>query len=67
MKQNKIYALYDEKDNILGSYTREELKKLLNKNKNAFDCMLSRIKKGTVNQVHCGDKLYKVYIYNADE
>ena len=62
-----IYALYDEKDRPLGSFTREELEKMLNTSKKSFICIMSRLNTGNRQSIYYEGKRYKVFIYKERE
>ena len=62
-----IYALYDENDRPLGTFTREELEKLLNTSKRSFICILSRINTGNRKHIILNNKRYKVFVYKERE
>lgn len=63
-----IFALYDEEDNVLGSYTREELKELLKSKSNAsFRCIISRLLSGKHKKINYDGKSYTVYIYKGGD
>ena len=59
----EIYALYDDNDYILGCYSRDELKVLLNTTQESFNSIIYRLKKGIHNHVKYKGKQYKVYIF----
>lgn len=65
--KSKIYALYDDEDRILGVYTRDELKELLNMNENTFVCTIWRIKKGQRDGIYYKGEKYRVFIYKEEE
>ena len=64
---SKIYALYDDNDQILGTYTRNELKELLKMNEKTFVCEMWRIKKGKRDGVYYKGQHYKVFVYEEEE
>ena len=64
---NKIYALYNDNDKILGTYTRNELKELLKMNQNTFVGEMWRIKKGKRDGVYYKGQHYKVFVYEEEE
>ena len=64
--KNRIYALYDDNDYILGVYNRQELKKLLGTTSRNFDCIISRINRGLTNRIKYQGQKYKVYIFRGE-
>lgn len=62
----EIYALYDDNDYVLGCYSRDELKTLLNTTQKSFDCIICRLKKGIHNHIYYKGERYKVYIYEEE-
>lgn len=64
---SKIYALYNDNDRILGVYTRNELKELLNMKEKAFVCEMWRIKKGKRDGIYYKGQHYRVFIYEEEE
>jgi len=59
----RYYALYDENDRPLGSFTREELEKKYNTSKKSFTCIISRINVGKRDYIILDGKRYRVYKY----
>lgn len=58
-----IFALYDENDRPLGSFTRDELEQLLNTNKRSFYCIISRLLKKQRNGIYYKGTKYHVFVY----
>lgn len=57
------YALYDDNDRPLGTFTREQLEKLLKTSRKSFICIMSRLHTGNRHSIYYDGKRYKVFIY----
>ena len=61
------YALYDDKERPLGTFTREQLEKLLHTSRKSFICIMSRLNTGNRQSIYYEGKRYRVYIYKERE
>lgn len=62
-----IYALYDDEDNVLGTFNQLELEQLLNTTKDSFRCIISRLKNGKHKRINYKGKSYMVYMYKESD
>lgn len=64
---NKIFALYDEKDRPLGCFDRKQLSKLLNLDGARLNNVMCRIRKKRTEGVYYKGQCYRVYVYEEDK
>ena len=62
--KDKMYALYDGDDVILGCFSKDELREMLNTTNKSFDCIICRLKHGRTKALKYKGDLYKVYVYD---
>lgn len=64
---DKIFALYDEKDRPLGCFDRKQLGELLKKDGARLNNIMCRIRKYNCESVYVNGKSYRVFVYEKED